>query len=65
MQLACSLENGMKLLSSVPYSSKQWHINYLSSKVKDEVVDKTRFILDHEKGIQYYQFKRRTGYDQL
>lgn len=56
------IENGMKLLSSVPYRAVSNGTSLLkSSKVKDEVVDKTRFILDHEKGIQYYQFKRRTG----
>ncbi len=41
-------------------SSKGGTSSLKSSKVKDESVDKTRHQTS-EKGIQYYQFKRRTG----
>ncbi len=55
------IENGMKLLSSVPYRAVAMaSLLKKSSKVKDGVVDKHVYV-DHEKVFKYYQFKRRTG----
>lgn len=59
------IEDGMKLFSSVPYFSAKGGVSLLRSKSEakpaDETVAKYKFVIDHEKGIQYYQFKRRTG----
>nr|DAR25221.1 MAG TPA: Large polyvalent protein associated domain 38 [Caudoviricetes sp.] len=56
--VANAIENGLTVLSEVPYKAVRAGTSALK---KDDAVERNKFIIDHEKGIQYYQFKRATG----
>ena len=51
------IEDGMKLMSSVPYRAANAGLSALKS-AKEDI---NKFVKDHESGIQYYQFRRATG----